>query len=333
MRRLLIGVLILVALWAGYWFAAARLLERGADGWFAAQAEAGMLAEHDGLRVTGFPLGFRLDVTRPHLANPETAAGWSAPQAQVFARSWMPWRVALDLPEQQRLTLPGQEVAIRSSTLTARLGVSPQMSLPLDRIEIAGDGLSLQSSKGWSLGIARLSATTQRAEADPLTHDLRIEATLITPDDGFRQRLAPISSLPALIDGLLVDAALAFDAPLDRNAATTQPHLTGLMLRDAKVTWGALVLSAFGTVTPDANGLATGQIDLRVTGWREVVPVLVAARLITPEVAPTVTRALEVMAKDSTAEVLALPLVLADGWMRLGPIPLGPAPVMLVQRQ
>ena len=86
-------------------------------------------------------------------------------------------------------------------------------------------------------------------------------------------------------------------------------------------------------MTPDANGLAEGRIDLRLTGWRELVPVLVAAQLVTPEVAPTVARALEVMAKNGTAEVLEVPLVLADGWMRLGPIPLGPAPIMVVQRQ
>ena len=73
--------------------------------------------------------------------------------------------------------------------------------------------------------------------------------------------------------------------------------------------------------------------DPRLTGWRDLVPVLVAAQLVKPEVAPTVTRALEVMAKDGTAEVLDMPLVLSEGWMRLGPIPLGPAPMMLDQRQ
>jgi hypothetical protein len=333
MRRLLIGVLILAALWAGYWFAVARLLERGADGWFAAQAEAGMMAGHNGLRVTGFPLRFQLDVTRPHLADPETATGWSAPQARIAVQAWMPWRVALDLPEQQMLTLPGEEVTVNSSTLTARFSLSPQMSLPLQAIDISGDGVSLLSSEGWRFAIARLTATTQRAETDPLTHDLRIEATSITPDEAFRQRLATMSTLPELIDGLRLDAALVFDAPLDRNAAATQPHLTALALRDATLTWGDLVLSASGTVTPDATGLAAGQIDLRLTGWRELVPVLVAAQLIKPEVAPTITRALEVMAKNGTAEVLEVPLVLAEGWMRLGPIPLGPAPMMLDQRQ
>lgn len=332
MRRKLIAVLVLMALWSGYWFGVARLLERGAGGWFTAQTEAGMMAGHNGLRVTGFPLRFDLTVTRPHLGDTATG-GWSAPEARVSARAWMPWRVTLDLPEQQVVALPGQEVTLSSSALTASLSVSPQTSLPLAGMGLSGNGVSLLSSQGWTVAIARLSANTLRSADDPLTHDLQIEATSITPDDGFRSRLATRSPLPELIDGLRLDAALTFSAPLDRTAAQTQPHLTALTLRDATVTWGDLVLTASGVLTTDANGLAEGRIALRLTTWRELVPVLVAAQLIKPEVAPTVTRALEVMAKDPSAKVLEVPLVMAEGWMRLGPIPLGPAPVMLVQRQ
>lgn len=333
MRRLLIAVLILAALWAGIWFAAARLLERGAEGWFAAQTDAGMMAGNDGMRVTGFPLLFKLDVTRPYLADPALGTGWSAPDAQITARAWMPWRVNLDLPEQQVVTLPGQEVTVSASTLAASLAVSPEMALPLDGIALSGDGVSLLSSQGWSLAIARLTASTLRNRDDALIYDLRADATSITLDEAFRSRLAAQSTMPELIDGLRLDAALTFSAALDRNAATAQPHLTALTLRDVTLTWGDLVLSASGALAPDANGLAEGQIDLRLTRWRDLAAVLVAAQMIKPEVAPTVTRALEVMAKDPLAKVLEVPLVMSEGWMRLGPIPLGPAPLLDDQRQ
>lgn len=331
MRRILIAVLVFTALWAGYWFGVARLLERGADSWFVAQTEAGMIAGHDGLRVTGFPLRFDLTVTRPHLGDAATG-GWSAPEARVSARAWMPWRVTLDLPEQQVVALPGQEVTVSSYALTTTVAVTPGTALPLDWSSLTGDGVSMLSSQGWRLAVEHFTTNTQRTETDPLTHDLRIEATSITPDKAFRQRLAKQSTLPELIDGLLLDAALTFSAPLDRTAAETQPHLTALTLRNATVTWGDLVLAATGELVPDANGLVEGRIDLRLTSWRALVPVLVAAQLITPEVAPTVTRALEVLAKDATAKDLEVPLVMSEGWMRLGPIPLGPAP-LVVQRQ
>ncbi|OYU19444.1 MAG: High-affinity K+ transporter ATPase chain B [Rhodobacteraceae bacterium PARR1] len=333
MRRLLIAVLVLVALWAGYWFGAARLIERGTEDWFKDQTEAGMLSGHDGLRVTGFPLRFALDITRPHLADTASGTGWSAPEARITAQAWMPWQVTLDLPEQQIVDLPGQEVTISSSAISATVAVTPGTTLPLDWTAISGDGLSLLSSQGWSLGIARLMAQTQRTAADPLTHEVQAEATSITPDEGFRSRLATQSTLPELIDGLRLEATLSLTAPLDRHAPATQPRLTVFNLRDAALTWGDLVLSASGAVEADAQGFAAGQIDLRLTGWRELVPVLVAAQLVKPEVAPTITRALEVMAKNGTAEVLDMSLILSEGWMRLGPIPLGPAPLLDDQRQ
>lgn len=333
MRKIVIAVLVLAALWAGYWFGAARLVERGADDWFRAQTQNGGLAGHDGLRVTGFPAHFRLDITRPHVADPTLETGWAAPEVRVSARSWMPWRVTLDLPEQQTLDLPGQEVTISSSAITATVAVEPGATLPLDRTDISGDGLSLLSSEGWSLALARVTARTERDGTDPLTHHLTAEATSITPDEAFRRRLTARSDLPELIDGLRLAASLSFTAPLDRNAAEMQPRLTALDLREGKLTWGTLVLTAKGRLTPDADGRAEGQIDLSLQGWRDLVPVLVAAQLVTPEVAPTVTRALEVMAKNGTAEVLEMPLVLSEGWMRLGPIPLGPAPMLADQRQ
>lgn len=333
MRKIVIAALVLAALWAGYWFGAARLIERAADGWFKAQTAAGTLAGHDGLRVTGFPLRFRLDVTRPHLDHEDTETGWSAPEALVSASAWMPWRVTLTLPEQQIVGLPGQEVTVSSSAFKATAAVTPGATLPLDWTDLSGDGVALMSSQGWSIAIARLTASTLRGTVDPLTHEVRAEATSITPDEGFRRRLAAQSALPELIDGLRLDAAMSFTAPLDRNAAEMQPRLTALKLTDATLTWGDLILSATGEVLPNAQGFAEGRIDLRLTGWRELVPVLVAAQLVTAEVAPTVTRALEVMAKNGTAEVLDMPLVLSEGWMRLGPIPLGPAPMLVDQRQ
>lgn len=337
MRRLLIAVLVIAALWAGYWFGAAWLLARGAEGALAEQAGGARITQQ-GLAVTGFPARFDLSVTAPQITDASGAVGWTAPEARLTTRAFAPWRVVLDLPEQQTLTLPGQEIALNSSAMTAVVAVTPGTTLPLDRTEVNVAGLTLDSSAGWSVAVARILAETQRNADDPLTHDLTLEASSITPDEALRRRLAALSDLPELIDSVRLDAAVSLSAPLDRNAAAMQPRLTLLRLRDATLTWGGLVLSAQGQLAPDAEGRAEGEIDLSLQGWRDLVPVLVAAQLIKPEVAPTVTRALEVMATQGAAagspapERLDLPLVLAEGWMRLGPIPLGPAP-MLDQRQ
>lgn len=335
MRGLLITVLIALALWTGYWFLGAQMTEVAVRDWFAAQSRQGVMAGHDGLTVKGFPTRFDLTLTRPHVEETARGIAWSAPSARLTAQSFRPWQVTADLPEQQTITLPDQEISIASSGMTAVLALRPSTGLPLDHTMVAVDGLSLISSKGWSAAAARITAASQQTAGDPLTHDLRLSATSITPDEAFRSRLAGVSALPELIDSVQLDAAISLSAPLDRFAAELQPRVTGLRLRDARLVWGRLVLSAQGEIVPGPDGRAEGTLDLRAESWRELPAILVAAGLVKPEVAPTVTRAMEVLAAQSGSatsedgtETLDVPLTFTEGWMRLGPIPLGPALLM-----
>ena len=71
------------------------------------------------------------------------------------------------------------------------------------------------------------------------------------------------------------------------------------------------------------------RIDIRIVEWRELVPVLVAAGLVTTDAAPTVTRALDLLAQQGDdPDILNLPLAFQQGRMSLGPLPLGPAPYL-----
>jgi hypothetical protein len=70
-----------------------------------------------------------------------------------------------------------------------------------------------------------------------------------------------------------------------------------------------------------------------VEKWRKLIPVLIAAGLLTPENSRTLTRALELYAQQgSDPDTLTVPMNFAKGIMTLGPLPLGPAPAIF-QRQ
>ena len=75
------------------------------------------------------------------------------------------------------------------------------------------------------------------------------------------------------------------------------------------------------------DGLAEGEIAIKVAGWRRLPVVLGALGIVDPQMAPGLERALEVMAESSAdPEVLLLVLKCTGGRMSLGPFPLGPAP-------
>lgn len=333
MRALLIVVLVVSALWAGYWYVGSQAMERGVTGWFAAQSGAPLQAEHQGIAVAGFPNRFDLTVTDPRLADARAGLGWQASFAQVFMMTWKPWHIIATLPNAQTLTLPGQEVAIASASFQASAVLVPGTDLTLDRAALAADTLALDSTAGWDIAAATLRLGLRRAPDRVNAQEAALELTTLSLPRGMTAGLAAAADLPEQIDLVRIDSILGLSAPLDRHAGQTRPALQDITLREGLIRWDDLIVSASGTLTPTADGRPEGRIDLRVENWRKLVPVLIAAGVISPQQSQTVTRALELLAtQGGNPDILPLPVTFREGWMTLGPLPLGPAP-QLFQRQ
>ena len=85
MKKLLVLIVTLAALWAGYWFVGAAGVKAGFAVWFDARQSEGWQAEYSDLSVKGFPNRFDTTLTDPALADPATGLAWSAPFVQLFA--------------------------------------------------------------------------------------------------------------------------------------------------------------------------------------------------------------------------------------------------------
>ena len=333
MRALLVVVLVVSGLWSGYWFVGSQAMERGATGWFAAQTGAPIEAGHQGIAVAGFPNRFDLTVTEPRLADTRAGLGWQAPFAQVFMMTWKPWHIIATLPTEQTLSLPLQDLAITSANFQASAVLVPGTDLTLDRAALAVDTLALRSSAAWDIAAATLRLGLRRAPDRVNAQEMAVEMTTVSLPRHMTSGLATTADLPEQIDLFRIDSVLGLSAPLDRHAGQARPALQDFTLREGLIRWGDLVLSATGTLTPTADGRPEGRIDLRVENWRKLVPILTASEIISPQQSQTVTRALELLAvQGGNPDVLPLPVTFRDGWMSLGPLPLGPAP-QLFQRQ
>jgi hypothetical protein len=334
MRKLLYLLILVSALWSGYWFAGSTVLRNGADQWFADQAARGMTAEKTGLTVSGFPNRFDLTVEGVVLSDPQSGIGWQAPFVQVFAMTWKPWHIIAALPPDQVIRLPDQDIALASTGLRASLRSKPSTDVPLAAAIIESDSLLATSSKGWSVGAARSVASISADEEvegagdQPNAYVLALDIADFAP--GPLEPIATKANLPPTISALRIVATATLTAPLDRRAGDVRPQIVTLKLDDCSLAWGDLGVTAKGELAPDPAGFAAGRIEIAVTNWDRLVPVLVAANAIKPEVAPTVQNMLGALARDGgDPMVLKLPLVLKDGRMSLGPLPLGPAPMLV----
>lgn len=326
-RFLLWFVLGLGVLWGGYWFLGASALKRSTQAWFTDQTAAGLVADHSAITVAGFAYRFDLTITDPHLADPVSGWGWQAPFVQILAMTWKPWHVIAALPPTQVFHTPdGQDVTVTSTRLMASVMMQPTPALPLKRAVVEGDGLSLSSSDGWRLGLDKVVLAAENVDTQANT--LRIGAdvgTLTLP-----QAYANLPDLGPALSALHLDANVTLSQPIDRSL--TNPQLLGVTLTQFHITWGVVDLTATGEVNPDAQGFASGQIELHLKGWQSLPAAAVALGLVPPTNEETIRRGLEFLAKASPdPEVISLPLTLSDGQMSLGFIPLGPAPALGVQ--
>ena len=326
MRALLWVVLAAAALWTGYWWVGAAQIESGVKAWIAAQPPGVVRAAN--VEVHGIPNRFDLTVSDLVVADPAQVVTVSSPFVQVYAMTWKPWHVIAALPSGQVITLPDQKVTVGSESIRASVQVHPSTTLALNELVGEAGGVKLTSDAEWSLGINNAAVSMAEDATRANTYRLGLRVSEIAPDAAVLQALAA-TDLPDLVDEVFLDGHAVLTAPLDRNAVQTKPQLLVLEIADTRVSWGALKFSAAGTLKAGPDGLAEGEIALRVEGWKRLPPILVALGLVKPDVAPTVERMLGIVAQQGgDLEVLQIKLICKDGRMVLGPLPLGDAPRM-----
>jgi hypothetical protein len=332
MRWLLGGVTGLFVLWSGYWVVGSRTALSAVQDWVADAPAQGLDLKTGDITLAGYPNRFDLTVTSPEYADPVSGWSWSAPFVQVLALSYQPWKVIVALPNEQTLSRQGETIGIASDRLRASIAVFPQSALGLDKIIVEGDAVALTSDLGWTGSAKHAVVALRQVDGMPTAYELGLQVDALQPDTAFASALRATSELPAVMDSATADVITTLTAPLDRNAGATQPQVSEVNVKNAQLVWGPLKLQAEGSLVPDDQGLAKGRIEIRITNWQHLVPLMVASGAVKPELSQTAGNMLKAMAQQGTdPKVLALPLTMAGGWMTLGPFPLGPAPALRQQ--
>lgn len=336
MRKLLVLLLVLTTLWSGYWFVGSNAIRQGAEDWFAQAGANGLQAETTSLDVVGFPNRFDLKLEGLSLRDPATGAGWQAPFLQVFAMTWKPWHIIAALPPEQVITLPDQEVTLAAEGLRASFRARPATELPLAAVILESGAFTARSTARWTAGASRLVASISADEEVPGAGDqpnayvLSLTLSDLAPDPQAIDRIAAEAGLPMQIATVRLVATATLTAPLDRFAGETNPQLAGLDLSDSLIAWGDLSITAQGQIAPDDQGFAAGRIEISVANYQRLVPALVAAGVIKPEIRQTVDNMLSALARETgDPNLIRLPLLMQDGRVSFGPLPLGPAPRLI----
>lgn len=333
MRRLLVVVAVAALAWAGYWFIGARAVESGLAIWIDQRRDEGWVADYATLRTQGFPNRFDTTITDLQLADPQTGVAWSVPFFQILALSYKPNHVIAIWPDEQTVATPFQTITVTNDRMRGSVVLRPGTSLELDRSVFELRDFRLDSSLGWSASLDSGSLGTRPAVGKVDTHDVGFDAVGVRPSRDLLKALNPGGTLPEVFEKLHVETTISFDAPWNRFAIEDQrPQITKLDLGILQANWGQMDLHAAGTLDVDAAGAPTGRITVRAKNWREMLQLAVASGVVAEGIAPTIERALELLSEMSgNPKTLDAPLSFQNGVMSFGPIPLGPAPRLVIR--
>ncbi|SEN04882.1 hypothetical protein SAMN04488003_10896 [Loktanella fryxellensis] len=323
MKLLTIIVLALAGLYSAYWFIAARTLDGQLQSGLAAAVAQGWQIESESLTTGGYPSRFDVTARDLTVTTPGGDVTWRAPVVETAALSYAPNRVILALPPSQTVAVQGQTVTIGSDGLRASLGVAANTSLALDTLTAEARALDLVSDRGWSWKTGAALLALRPDGTTPGSYDAYLGLANVTPG-------VALSAAPDGPAQVTVDATVQLDRPLDRTGlAGAPPQVQQLSLTTAEVTWGDLRLVADGAIDVDATGVPTGQILLALTGWQDVLTLIAEAGLLDPGLLSVIRNGASFMAAGQ--DTLTMPLTFADGAMALGPIPIGPAPRLILR--
>lgn len=331
MRVLLSVILIAAAGWSGYWFVGKTGVSRGFERWFEARRAEGWVAEATTITTRGFPNRFDTSFTDLALADPDTGLAWEAPFFQILALSYKPNHVIAVWPERQLVATPVEKYRIESADMRASLVTGADIRLPLERMTLTAEKLAvtrLVTDQPVRTEALRLAA--DRVPTNPAAYRLGLAADGLAPALDWRVRLDPSNRLPERFDALSADLTIVFDKPWDRSAiedARPQPRQIDIRLAEAR--WGRLELQVAGALSVDANGLPEGEITIKARNWRDILQMAVASGTLGEGFAATLEDGLSLIAQMAgNPRTLDIPLNFRNGRVRLGPVPLGVAPVL-----
>lgn len=333
MLRLIRVVIVLGLLWSAYWYIAGFGLRSGIEGWFATQSARGWQADYASIETSGYPMRHRTMLTSPALADPATGTAWQADWLELDSPAVWPGRQTLRFaPTPQRLSYFDRTLVIEAEDMQADLHLHPGIALALDRLALTAAPWSISGPAGPVANAQDLTLSMVQAE-QPETYQITIEAADFTPGEEIRRVLASSTVLPRSFDALTLETTVQFDKQWDRSALEDKrPQPVAIDLKLAELHWGELRLFAAGKLDVDAQGIPTGEIALKAENWREMLAMAEAAGAIPPQAIDPAERVLNMLASlGGNPSTLDVQLNFRDGFVALGPLPIGPAPRLILR--
>lgn len=329
--KLLTGAALL---WMLYWVAAGWGLRSGITAWFTAQESRGWQAEFAEIATSGFPARHVTRLENPVLADPASGAAWRAGWLSFASPAVWPGRQTLAFPETpQRFSYFDRTAILTASGMAADLALAPGTALELAALSLTSGPWVLETPDRQAAAADTLALSMTQTAGGPEAYRISAAAEGFAPGTDLRRLVAASGLLPETFERLVLDMEVSFDRPWDRRALEDRrPQPRALSVDELDIHWGSLRLRATGDLTVDSRGVPSGTLALKAENWRSLLTMAEQTGRLSRDARRGAERVLGLLAgMGGNPEDLETQINIRDGWVALGPLPLGPAPRLILR--
>ena len=333
MIRLLKFATVAAILWSLFWTVTGYGIRSGIEGWFAARSDRGWQVEYSAISGGGYPLLHQTRIDQPMLADPASGLAWSAAWLSLESPGIWPGRQTLRVaPDPQRLSYFDQTSEIAAKDLEARLDLAPGVALELRELALESDIWRIRQQGSELIGADSLLLGMVQTD-QPESYRVDLQASGFRPGRAIRQIMGAAPDVPDQFDTLAVDMNVRFDRAWDRQALEERrPQPRHISLKQAEAHWGPMRLRAAGELDVSDQGIPTGALNLRAENWRQMLHMARVSRAVPSGAVDAAEQVLGMLAGlGGNPADLDIQINFRDGFVALGPLPLGPAPRLILR--
>ena len=303
------GIVVYGLYWAAGSFGLQSLMQS------AIQTDISSKAQDVALQVSPLRFSTRVDGYEGQIDDLTTLV---AASAEVSIPTYAPNRARVDRIWPVQIMGPAWTIKVSADNLSIGGSVQITRNGDLGRFDLSGSNVVIEEPETKAATIE-----VHLIPSDQGVYDLDLSMTDVTLMAEVTKSIDPTHQLPEMVSQFSVNGAVKFD-PAPALFATSDPMIAGMDFAPLKLIWGDIDLTIDGLIDILPDGTPSGQLDVTLKGWETVLRMLAVNGAIKPANLMGYQAMASGLASDDGS--ITLPLIFAEGQMRLAAFPLGPAP-------
>ena len=317
---------LVIVVHALYWVVMSGQIRTAAQVWIEDKVEVGYAIDYSTMKVRGYPFRFTIHLSDTEVSAPATDGGWrismdaAAASAQFYNLDH--WIVTLGRNALLDTRIDGErsQYALTSEkarfSLITRKGVTSQIGAEVNALSIT----ALSGPAPVIASVERFAMNGRLSESGEFINGFEIETARFDDSQLDNPLQSAFGDTIALIQ---LDSVLTeFDTLSQAGDPLAWSRAGGrLVIRQTRLDWGPAVLTGAGEVTLDREIRPAGRLSVVVSDPESLISALEDARLVYDEQGAALR--LAAMMAPRRDEGIALPFLLQDGGLFLGPARIG----------